>query len=135
MNLNTNKKDPIAEKLHAVVPPSPFSTQNMIDQEKVQNKKAQKSTPFNRHHAGQLEIRNAKMALEEEQAKYATFDFVGSDDGIMIKLLQDLGLNPETITKATIVLEANQPVRINVDCLSVAQTHIGSIWTYKEDEE
>lgn len=71
---------------------------------------------------------HAQLTNEHELANYVSHDMLESDDPVVLDFLKFLGLDPECVEKATIFVENNQPVRINVEQYTIMETRTGSPW-------
>lgn len=109
--------DPIAEKLHA----KPLSEDVLKLARVIQPGAADKYQT--------LAERNYEKALSDEQAQYANYDFVHSDDPEILDLLRRLGVNPDTTTSVNINIVHGQPVQVSTVGYALnSEPTIGAVW-------
>lgn len=84
-----------------------------------------------------LEMRHAAEGAEDSLSRYETYDYLESDDPLIMDLLERLGYNPMTIKKGAIHFEAGQPLVVSIEegyALQADQPTIGSEWRFNKHE-
>lgn len=77
------------------------------------------------HPKGIIEQMSNYSSLRPE-ANYHTINMIASDDPIVLNFLQQLGINPESTKRVTIVAENNKPLELSIESYAIASKSIGS---------